>query len=151
MRRTQSFFFASLLLNAGFLLGAQEYAVDWHAIPGGGGTSSGGSYSLSGSIGQAAAGGSMTGGTYALTGGFWSLIAVVPTPGAPPLSISRAGGQLIISWPTPTVNWTLQQNASLANAAGWTASSYPVATNNGVSSITISAPAGNWFFRLAQP
>lgn len=151
MRRTQFFFLASLLLNAGFLLGAQEYAVNWHAIPGGGGTSSGGPYSLSGSIGQSTAGVSMTGGNYALTGGFWSLISVVPTPGAPPLSISRAGGQLIVSWLTPAADWTLQQNSNLANAAGWAASGYPISTNNGVSRITISAPTGNCFFRLAPP
>jgi len=43
-------------------------------IDGGGGTSTGGSYELSGTIGQPDAG-QMSGGSYALTGGFW-----IPTP-----------------------------------------------------------------------
>lgn len=46
------------------------YTLDWWTVDGGGGTSSGGSYSLSGTIGQPDAG-SATGGGYALSGGFW--------------------------------------------------------------------------------
>ena len=47
------------------------YTLDWWTVDGGGTTSStGGSYSLSGTIGQPDAGTS-TGGTYALSGGFW--------------------------------------------------------------------------------
>jgi hypothetical protein len=45
--------------------------LDWYTIDGGGGTSSGGDYSLSGTIGQPDAGG-MSGGDYDLSGGFWS-------------------------------------------------------------------------------
>ena len=141
---------ALLFLTAGFVALAQQYAVDWHAIPGGG-TSSGGQYSLSGSIGQPAASGNLTGGNYSLIGGFWSVISVVQTAGAPLLAISKAGNQLLISWPTPASGWTLQQNSSLANASGWSTSGYSVTTNNGVSSITITGPVGNLFFRLSQP
>jgi hypothetical protein len=50
---------------------AQPFAIDWYTIDGGGGTSAGGAFSLSGTIGQADAGGPMTGGTFSLTGGFW--------------------------------------------------------------------------------
>ena len=47
------------------------YTLDWWTVDGGGATSStGGSYSLAGTIGQPDAGTS-TGGTYALSGGFW--------------------------------------------------------------------------------
>ena len=51
--------------------------INWYTIDGGGGTSTGGTFSLSGTIGQPDAGGPMTGGTFSLTGGFW--------PGAVPL------------------------------------------------------------------
>ena len=48
------------------------YDLDWWTVDGGGATSSaGGSYSLSGTIGQPDAGTS-TGGTYTLSGGFWT-------------------------------------------------------------------------------
>jgi hypothetical protein len=47
------------------------YSLDWWTVDGGGGSSStGGSYSLGGSIGQPDAGTS-SGGTYLLEGGFW--------------------------------------------------------------------------------
>jgi hypothetical protein len=46
--------------------------ISWYTIDGGGGTSTGGSFSLSGTIGQPDAGGPMTGGTFSLVGGFWA-------------------------------------------------------------------------------
>ena len=55
---------------------AQSYSLDWHKIAGGGGTSTGGVYAVSGTIGQHDAGGPMAGGNYSLTGGFWAFYAV---------------------------------------------------------------------------
>ena len=52
--------------------GAQPFSIPWFTIDGGGGTSAGGVFSLSGTIGQHDAGGPMTGGAFALTGGFWA-------------------------------------------------------------------------------
>jgi len=49
---------------------AQSYAITWWTIDGGGGTSTGGGYTLSGTIGQPDAG-TMTDGSYTLVGGFW--------------------------------------------------------------------------------
>jgi len=43
---------------------AQPYSIDWHKVSGGGGTSTGGVYSVSGTIGQHDAGGPMIGGAY---------------------------------------------------------------------------------------
>ena len=61
---------------------AQDYRIDWHTINGGGGTSSGGPYSLSGTIGQPDAG-TLGGGDYVLEGGFWGVIVAIQQPGAP--------------------------------------------------------------------
>ncbi|MHC4556598.1 MAG: hypothetical protein ACYTFW_13470 [Planctomycetota bacterium] len=47
-----------------------QYKIDWYTIDGGGGTSSGGQYTLTGTIGQPDAGWSI-GGIYELLGGFW--------------------------------------------------------------------------------
>src|SRR5450759_2745797 len=127
---------------------AQSYSVDWYKIAGGGGTSTGGLYSVSGTIGQPDASGAMTGGNYSLTGGFWSLINVVQTTGAPTLSITHAGNRVIVSWPD-TGSYTLQQNSNLAGGS-WTSSVYTITTTNGTSSITIPSPAGDLFFRLKQ-
>ena len=78
---------------------AQSYSIDWHTIDGGGGTSTGGVFSVSGTIGQPDAGGPMTNGQYSVTGGFWALPIGVPTPGSPTLHILRgAPGLATISW-----------------------------------------------------
>lgn len=51
---------------------AQPYEIERYVIAGGGGTSSGGSFSVSGTIGQHDAGQPMAGGNFELTGGFWA-------------------------------------------------------------------------------
>src|ERR1035441_53996 len=66
---------------------AQSYSIDWYKIAGGGGTSTGATYQVTGTIGQPDAGGAMTGGGYSVTGGFWLLISVVQTAGLPNLVI----------------------------------------------------------------
>jgi len=57
---------------------AQPYELNWYTVDGGGGTSSGGIYSLSATIGQPDAGTAMTGGIYSLTGGYWAGTAQPP-------------------------------------------------------------------------
>jgi hypothetical protein len=52
-----------------------DYTITKSTIDGGGGTSAGGSYSLTGTVGQADASlQSLSGGPYQLTGGFWSKV-----------------------------------------------------------------------------
>ena len=51
---------------------AQPYDLSWHTIDSGGGTTTGGIYALSSTIGQPDAGATMFGGIYTLTGGFWA-------------------------------------------------------------------------------
>jgi hypothetical protein len=135
----------------GLWVEAQQYSIDWHKISGGGGTSTNGQYSVSGTIGQHddAAGGAMTGGNYSVTGGFWALISVVQSLGAPTLYITHTGNSVTLFWQN-TSTWTLQQNSNLADASGWTSSSYSIATANGTNSITINNPTSNLFFRLKQ-
>jgi hypothetical protein len=128
---------------------AQNYSIGWYKIAGGGGTSTGGTYQVSGTIGQPDASGAMTGGSYSLTGGFWSLISVAQTPGLPNLTVTHSGNSVIISWPN-TGSYTLQQNNNLAGGS-WGTSGYTITTNNGTNSITITSPTGNLFFRLQHP
>src|ERR1019366_8869831 len=86
---------------------AQSYSIDWYKIAGGGGTSTGGTYSVSGTIGQPDASGAMSGGSYSLTGGFWSLYAV-NMPGAPVLTITHVGNQAVGSGAPSAIGGTLQ-------------------------------------------
>ena len=141
---------SSLLALAALTTSAQTYAVDWYKIAGGGGTSAGGTYQVSGTIGQPDASGAMNGGGYSVTGGYWSMISVVQLAGLPNLLIVANGPNSVkVLWPN-TGSYTLQQNTNLGNSAGWATSGYSISTANGTNSISITSPAGNLFFRLQQ-
>jgi len=141
--------FSLLLPVLGF---AQSYTIDWFKISGGGGTSTGGTYQVSGTIGQPDASGGLNGGGYTVTGGFWSIINVLQMPGVPNLLIVPNGANSVkILWPDPATNsYTLQQNANLATV-NWATSSFAVTNGFGTNFCTLTAPAGNLFFRLAKP
>lgn len=125
---------------------AQQYSIDWHTIAGGGGTGTGGVYSVTGTIGQPDAGAVMTNGQFAVQGGFWALPTAVQVAGAPVLTIVPAtAGHATISWAPATPGFVLQENPGLA-AAGWT-NSVSGATNPVV--VPLTNPAK--FYRLHQP
>jgi hypothetical protein len=125
-----------------------QYSINWYTIAGGGGTASGGQYSVSATIGQPAAGGPMTGGNLSMTGGFWSLISVAQTPGAPALYISQSNNAVSVYWQNIS-GWSLQQNTDLTNPTNWLASS-GWTTSNGTNYLNLTSPTGNMFFRLKQ-
>jgi hypothetical protein len=135
----------AIILTAALSVSAQNYSIDWYTIDGGGGTSSGGPYTLSGTIGQPDAG-IHTGGNYTLVGGFWGAFAVQQV-GAPTLYIRPAGpGQVTISWEPNTPGFTLQESTDLGLApAGWNPSPSGGANPTIVPSTTIK------FYRLVKP
>jgi len=129
---------------------AQNYSIDWFTIDGGGGTSTGGVFSVSGTIGQPDAG-HMSGGNYTLDGGFWGIIAAVQTPGAPILRVFRTTtNTVVLAWPVSSTVFSLQQepNLSVPNWGPVTNSSSVVGSEN---QVIITAPAGNRFYRLKFP
>ena len=130
---------------------AQSYSIDWYKVAGGGGTSTGGTYTVSGTIGQPDASAAMNGGQYSVTGGFWSLINVVQTPGLPNLVIIRnAPNTVKVLWPDPATNtYTLQQNTNLTTT-NWVTTGSSITNASGTNSITVTLPTGNLFFRLKQ-
>ena len=132
------------------LASAQSYSIDWYKVAGGGGTSTNGQYSVSGTIGQPDASGAMSGGNYSVTGGFWSLINVVQTPGAPVLNISRSGNTVTVYW-QDVAGWNLVQSGNLTTPiASWSASGGGT-TSNGTNYLNLVNPSGNQFFRLKNP
>jgi hypothetical protein len=144
---------APLLLLFAIAIGihAQTYSIDWFTIDGGGGTSTGSVYSVSGTIGQPDASSQpMTGGNYSLVGGFWSLFAV-QTPGAPLLTIRlTTTNTAVVLWPSPSTGFTLQQNADLLTT-NWVAAPQAVSDNGTTKFIIVNPPTGNRFYRLFKP
>lgn len=65
-----SIFVVATLLTVTALAAPAGLGLSWWTIDGGGGTSAGGGYTLSGTIGQSDAG-TLSGGAYTLQSGFW--------------------------------------------------------------------------------
>jgi hypothetical protein len=129
---------------------AQNYSIDWYTIDGGGGTSTGGVYAVTGTIGQPDAG-VMSGGNYSLTGGFWSLLSLVQTPGAPVLAISlTATNTALITWPSASAGFTLQQNTNNFSAVSWS-NVNAVQDNGTVKYLIVNPPTGSRHYRLFKP
>jgi hypothetical protein len=124
------------------------FELKWSTIDGGGGTSTGGVFSVSGTIGQPDAG-TATGAGYQLRSGYWG---VIQTSGAPLLRITRSGGNVILSWPNPSTTFHLQQTSTLPGLpAAWTdVASLPVVAGPNLQ-VTLPAGPGNRFFRLKSP
>lgn len=137
-----------ILTSLGLLTPAAfaQYSIDWHTIDGGGGTSTGGVYSVSGTIGQPDAGPAMTGGPFTLTGGFWALPVAVQITNAPTLTILPAGpGQAQISWAPNVPGFVLQERLSLATGS-WTNS-----PSGAANPVVVPATLPTKFYRLNKP
>ena len=127
--------------------------VSWFTVDGGGGfNSTGGGFSVSGTIGQPDAG-TTSGGNYSVNGGFWSLFAV-QTSGAPLLSIEQlANGSARVFWPLPATGFVLDQTMALSNAPAatvWSQVGFPYQTNATHISITVPMPTGTKYYRLRK-
>jgi hypothetical protein len=139
---------AGLLASASV---AQSYSIDWHTINGGGGTSIGGVYSVSGIIGQPDAGAPMSGGKYSLTGGFWSLYAV-QTPGAPLLTIAlTATNTIAVSWPSSSLGFDLQVNTNGTGTVNWSNAPGLIQDNGTTKKVIVNPSNGNRYYRLFKP
>jgi len=130
---------------------AQTHRIDWFTVDGGGGTSTGGVYCVSGIVGQPDPTGPMAGGGFAVTGGFWSLLSVVQTPGAPLLTISLTStNSALISWPSCSAGFVLKQNTNLTTT-NWISVSGPLNDNGTVKFLVVTQPTGTRYFRLFKP
>ena len=126
------------------VLANAQYAIDWFTIDGGGGTSSGGNFTLTGTIGQPDAG-TLSGGNYTLQGGFWPGIVVPATGEAPTLFIQLSGASIIISWSPITPDFSLEQSSTLLPG------SWAPASSGADNPATIPLGSGPTFYRLQKP
>jgi hypothetical protein len=143
---------ATLLLLMCNMASAQ-YSIDWSTIDGGGGTSTGGVYAVTGTIGQPDAGPPAHAGGYTLQGGFWGVIAAVQTPDAPLLTITLnlQLSTINVSWPSPSTGWTLQQNTNTVSSVNWSNVTSGIQDDGTTKTLIVNPPAGNRFYRLFRP
>lgn len=126
-----------------------QFAVDWSTVDGGGGSSTGGVFSVTGTIGQPDAG-TMSGGNFTLHGGFWGATAVVQSPGAPLLSICVTNQSVILAWPSPSAGFQLQE-APAVGTTNWLDVAASPQMNGGEKQVTLPVPPGKRFYRLHKP
>jgi hypothetical protein len=125
-----------------------QYAIDWFTLDGGGGQSSGGAYTLNGTIGQPDATTS-SGGAYTLQGGFWGAFAM-EVDGAPLLRIVHSGQNIIIAWPNPSTQFQLQESHSLA-PPDWTDVNAAPDIVGDEKQVSQTLAPGTRFYRLRKP
>jgi hypothetical protein len=149
MKMKPKFLIATLSLIS--VVALAEFKIDWWSIGGGGGPSTGGVWTVTGSIEPVA--GNASGGGFVVTGGFWSVVGSVATPGAPQLIIERQGSNVRIAWPRSAEAFALQETLTLngAPAIPWTDATYARTTNASQISVTIPSPTGFRYFRLQKP
>ena len=130
---------------------AQSYSIEWFTIDGGGGTSTGGVYSVTGTIGQPDAG-KMSGGNFTVDGGFWGVIAAVQTPGAPLLAIARTTTNTVaVSWPSPSTGFTLQQNTNGIATVNWSNVVVTPTDDGTTKTVIVNPPMRYRYYRLFKP
>jgi hypothetical protein len=133
---------ALIVALAGGAAQAQNYSVDWFSLDGGGGISTGGVYSVTGTIGQPDAG-VMSGANFTLAGGFWGML--IQTPGAPRLHIVHNPKRSVTIWWSPaTAVFVLQSTDGL-----WPASWAPAPTGN-TNSVTMPLSGMSRYYRLVR-
>lgn len=137
-----------LVLCIAALDAAAQYNIDWFAFDGGGGQSSGGAYSLNASMGLSDAGFS-GGGPYTMQGGFWSAFGVVQADRGPSLRLSVEWPKIILSWPSPSDGFHLQETPSLLGPT-WTDVKDPPATAGLERQVRQEVAPGTRFYRLRK-
>ena len=129
-------------------INAQTYSIDWDQVANGGGTSTGGAYSVAGTIGQPDAGLTLSGGAYSVIGGFWSLVSGFEKATPPTLFIILGAHDVTIYWQAQN-GWSLQENPDLNAVTGWMNSS-GVTMINGVNFHSLANQTSAMFFRLTR-
>jgi hypothetical protein len=91
------------------------------------------------------------GGDFETAGGKFSYYLARAILTAPTLSISlTATNTAIVSWPSPSTDFTLQQNSNLSTT-NWVPPSETVNDNGTVKSIIVNPPLPNRVYRLFKP
>lgn len=132
----------------------QNYSLDLWTVYSSFATSTGGVYSISGTVGQPNATPPLNGGQFTLTGGFWTIAVAVQTPGAPYLKVAlSATNTVVLSWPIAEgAGWVLQKtNALPATPAAWPEIPPPYQTNGPNLQYVEPAAYGTMFYRLCKP
>jgi 1,4-alpha-glucan branching enzyme len=87
-----------------------------------------------------------------ITIGPYSVLILSQTPDAPPqLTVTPTNNTVSISWPSSYFEWVLYESSSLIGNSWTQVSTSLYQTNASATSISVTLPAGNNFYRLQKP
>jgi hypothetical protein len=69
----------------------------------------------------------------------------------PVLEIHRSATDVVLSWPSPFSDFTLQQNTGGLATTNWSNVIGPLQNDGVKSAVSVGSPAGNRFYRLYKP
>ena len=141
---------ASIALAA---TGQAQTSIDWFTLDAGGGVQSSANYLLQFTLGQTDVGqDSSSSAHYRIIPGFWALEDLGPAIVLPELSIALNGDDVILSWPSPSTGFLLQDVGSFdLDPPPWSNTPGAVADNGFVRSISIPHHTAQRFYRLRRP
>ena len=128
---------AGSILSAPFTVEPLTFSVNWFKVAGGGGASTGGVYSVTGTVGQQDAGGPMQACNYSVEGGFWSLYANIPANPVPSATITVPASVCANS----TGNGASVPSAGAGAIYSWTIGNGTITSGSTSDSITFSEGA----------
>ena len=139
-------------LTAALNAGAQT-TIDWFTLDAAGGAQSSANYVINSTAGQNDVGPTMlNSANYRIIPGFWALEDMGPASGLPELSIALLGPRVILSWPSPSSGFVLQQTDSLnVLPATWSDTPGVVSDNGFIKSLTLPHDLSKRFYRLRRP
>lgn len=100
-----------LLLLLTLTCARAQYSLQWHTSDAGGGESTGGSYSLNGTIAQPDAAAPSAGDGYTLQSGYWTFPDI--SAPLPDLTLTLDSGFVILTWDDPGFPVVLEASADL--------------------------------------
>jgi hypothetical protein len=127
---------------------AQLFSIAWFELNGGGSTSTGGNYTLTGNPGPPAAG-QVNGDAFSLLGGFLGMTAATQPSDPPSLSAWCINTTIVVTWPASAAGWVLEVTVGDPTPASvWTAIPPPYGTDGAHLLFSEPLPLGSKFYRL---
>ena len=130
-----------------------QTSIDWFTLDAAGGAQSSANYLVNFTLGQTDVGtDSPSSANYRIIPGFWALEDLGPAIGLPELSIALNGDDVILSWPSPSTGFLLQDVGSFdLDPPPWGNTLGAVADDGFKRSISIPHHTAQRFYRLRRP
>lgn len=138
-------------LTAALHVRAQS-SIDWLTLDAAGGAQSSANYTINFTAGQNDVGNTApASASYRIIPGFWALENLGPATGVPVLTITLFGPRVILSWPSPSTGFVLQETDSFnVLPAVWGNTPGVVSDNGFTKSLTLPHDQAKRFYRLRR-